>query len=104
MSESFVQKIADLYKERTRNKKIITPYTVFLSENGSSIYIEVKTNMGSKFKSSEVRKEFRKKWDQLSLLEKKYYEEKAVSKGYVKPTLNIQQRKKYLGDKMSKLK
>lgn len=103
MSNSLVQQITKMYNERNKREKMITPYSVFLKVNGTEIYNEVKSKSLSRPKVSEVRVEYRKKWDSLSVSEKKEYEDSAASMGYVKPTLNLEPRRKFLDRRIEKM-
>lgn len=103
MSETIVQQITNLYNERTKSQRMITPYSVFLTVNGNEIYSKLKSVSGVRPRVPELRVAYRKAWDNLPLNEKQHYEDTATSMGYIKPTLNIQLRRSFLDRRLRRM-
>ena len=92
-----------MYNERSRRERMVTPYSVFLRIKGTEIYNKVRSNSLKRPKNSEIRIEYKKEWDSLSLSEKKVYEDTAISMGYIKPTLNLDPRRTFIDRQLNKI-
>ena len=93
MSSDIIQSIVDLYNERSRQRNIITPYGIFIRNEGTDIYNELKKNMGTRPKVADVRLAYRNAWNSVSTDKKILYEEAAIKLGYVKPSLDLEPRR-----------